>query len=212
MKKIHIFIGLIIFLLTALPAYTLDFLQFDGGLLFIGNTEVESAPSPLLPTLGLTLPFPVLKHPFINLESGFLLFGTYYQFEDERATPVELEHRDFMVLGALVDTRIGIDLKISKAFKMGFYAGLALLIRAPIPLFEDIKSNLGPTLGYFYGKLRFLYPETQITAQMPILENFDIKISLRAYYPLFHLWDGEGLPFMDQFMIGGLIGVVYHMH
>jgi len=29
---------------------------------------------------------------------------------------------------------------------------------------------------------------------------------VRAFYPIFHIWDGENLPFLDQLMIAGSLG------
>lgn len=201
---------LFLLLMICIPVHSLSFIQIDGGLLFIGNTDEESAPSPLIPTLGLT--FPIIDHPFLNLESGFLLFSTYYQYENERATPVELEHRDFWVLGTIIDARFGFEIQITSAFSMGLNACLAFLLRLPVPLFDDVQEVYGSIWGYFYKQVRFFYPETELFAQFAILEKIGLKLSLRAYYPMFHLWDQENLPFLDQFSISGLIGLVFNLN
>ncbi|MBA7698200.1 hypothetical protein ES703_106875 [subsurface metagenome] len=195
-------------LLTAMPVHSISYIQLDGGLLLIGNTEQEAAPHPLLPTVGLTLP--LISGPLFYTETGFLLFGTYYQYENQRATPVELENQGFLVIAALIDARLGLRFSISRIFKLGGSAGLGLLLRAPIPLFPDARSNVGPTLSYFYG-FRFLYPETELFAQIAVSKDFDLKLSFRAYYPIFHLWDGENLPFFDQFMVSALVGIIYYI-
>ena len=85
------------------------------------------------------------------------------------------------------------------------------MIRVPIPLFADVQDEFGGIFGYFYAMARFIYPETEIFTRFTITEDFDLNISIRAYYPLFHLWDGENLSFFDQFMLGGFIGLVYKL-
>ncbi len=188
-------------LTPALDSYTIE-----GGLQLLINTDQDSAPSPLLPAIGFSRPF--WQRGIYTLNGGVLFFGTYYQYQDNRALPAELEHRDFLVLASLVDARIGPEFIINERLKAGAGLGLALFIRLPIPLFDDIKDDFAPLLGYFYGG-RFAYPETEIYAAWKLHDKFEIKTSIRVLYPIFHLWDGENLPFIDQMLISGLIGIRY---
>jgi hypothetical protein len=186
-----------------LPA--LSELEIDGGLTLLGNTDADGAPSPLMPTIGVNLPFGVP----LDLEVGVLAWGTYYLYAGGRAVPAELEHRDFWVLGLLADARVGYTFRISEAVALGARGGLALLLRVPIPLFDDAAANTGPAMGYLYGSLRFVYPEAELFGRFRLTEALGLRISLRGYFPVFHLWDGEGLPFGDQLMVSALVGVVY---
>ncbi len=204
----HFFFLLALALIPLIPIESLQYLQFDAGLHFIGNSEPDSAPSPFLPTVGMT--FPILDHPFLTWESSFLLFGTYYQYENNRANPVEQEHRDFLVPAVLGDTRFGAVLKLGK-FSMGGNIGLALLLRVPIPLFSDISSDWGPIAAYFYAMARFFYPESEVYASYQLDNEITLKVAFRSYYPLFNLWTGEQLPFIDQYMFNLLVGVVWNL-
>ncbi len=199
----------LILLLSVATLGALSALQFDAGVLYIGNSEPDSAPSPLLPVFGMT--FPILDHPFLLWESSFLIYATYYQYSGDRATPVEVEHRDFWVPALLTDTRFGLDLDITKAFALGIDLGLVLLLRLPVPLFDDITGDWSPITRYFYDQARFLYPETEIFARFTVLKNLQLKATLRAYWPAFNLWSGENLPLVDQFMMGVLLGFVYQL-
>lgn len=204
------FAFLVLILLWASPAlWSLSSIEFDGGMVFIGNTDTASAPSPLLPSLGMS--FPILERKFWGLDSGFLLLSTYYQYESGRATPVELENRDFVVFGILADARAGLHVTLGRVVTLGLNGGLVLFLRVPVPLFADAGPDFGPTLGYFYGKARALYPETELFVRFPLMEALDLRLAVRAYYPVFHLWDGESLPFWDQFILSGLIGIVYRL-
>jgi hypothetical protein len=84
-----------------------------------------------------------------------------------------------------------------------------LLLRAPIPLFDDASSQTGAAMGYLYGMARFIYPEVELFGGLRLVEGVALRISLRGYFPLFHLWDGESLPFADQLMVSGLLGIVF---
>ncbi|MQY76699.1 MAG: hypothetical protein GH155_03630 [Spirochaeta sp.] len=199
------FLSLFLFLpLCLTPA--LDSYTVEGGLQFLINSDQDSAPSPLMPTLGFSRPF--WKRGIFTLDGGALFFGTYYQYQNDRALPAEIEHRDFLVLASLVDARIGPEFIINNRLKAGGGLGLALFIRLPIPLFDDIKDDFTPLLGYFYAG-RFVYPETEIYTAWKLNDKLELKTSIRVLFPIFHLWDGEELPFVDQMLISGLIGIRY---
>ncbi|MBN1837557.1 MAG: hypothetical protein JW820_17000, partial [Spirochaetales bacterium] len=90
--------ALVILTAAAAPGLSaLSSLGIDGGLTFLVNTDTAGAPSPLMPTIGVNLPF---GRP-LDLEVGVLAWGTYYLYADGRAIPAELEHRDFWVLGLI---------------------------------------------------------------------------------------------------------------
>jgi hypothetical protein len=110
-----------------------------------------------------------------------------------------------MVLG---DTRFGARLKLGR-FSLGGNLGLAVLLRAPIPLFSDVVDDWSSITGYFYGMARFLYPESEAHVTYTLDNEITLKFTFRAYYPLFNLWTGEQLPFGDQFMFNLLIGFMW---
>ena len=197
------------FLLSGVPLPALNTLELDGGLLFIGSTDEQSAPSPLIPAIGMSFRIPA-KLWIFDVESSFLLTGTYYQYENGRASPAEPEHRDFAVTGILGDARLAYGFPVGKKITLGGDFGLALFLRLPIPLFPDASQDFGPTFGYLHGRLRFLYPETGLFARLAILENLDLKLSLRAGWPVYLIWDGEQLPFPEGLLVSGLIGLIWH--
>ncbi len=93
----------------------------------------------------------------------------------------------------------------------GVYRALeALFLRVPIPLFPDATQDFGRTMGYLHGRLRFLYPETGLFARLAVLENLDLKLSLRSGWPVYLFWDAEQLPFPEGLLVSGLIGLIWH--
>jgi hypothetical protein len=198
------------FLLSGVPLPALDAFELDGGLFYIGSTDPQSAPSPILPAAGVTFRLPGTLWIF-DLESSLLLTGTYYQYTNDRASPAEPEFRDYAVVCVLGDFRLSYSFLKRETFSLGTDFGLAALLRIPIPLpaSPDASENFGSTLGYFYPS-RFLYPETGIFGTYTLSENVDLKLSLRASWPLYLLWDDEDLAFPEGLLVSGLISLIWH--
>jgi len=197
------------FLLSGVPLPALDTFELDGGLFFIGSTDPDSAPSPILPAVGVTLPIQ-RKLWIFNLEYSFLLTGTYYQYANDRASPAEPEHRDYAVACILADIRGAYTFLERESFSLGTDVGLSAFLRIAIPLFSDAVQDFGSTMSYFYV-FRFLYPETGIFGTYGILENMDLKLSLRVSWPLYLLWSPADPPFPEGLLVSGLISVIWQL-
>jgi hypothetical protein len=190
-------------LLSRAPLSALQQLRVEAGLVYQVNSQEDSAPSPLMPAVGVVLPWGGNErwHP----EIGLLTFGTYYRLEGDRALPAELEQREFWVQGLLAAVRLGPDFKLKGELTLGLRGGLALLLRLPVPL-AGAGGDFGGLTSYFYGGLRLIYPEAGLFAALPVQERLTLRLSVRAGIPVFHLWDGEGAPFTDQLLTGLLLG------
>jgi hypothetical protein len=194
-------------ILLAPAAWSLSEVEFEGALVWIGNADPAGAPSPLLPALGVS--FPLVERRLWGVEAGALLTGTYYEYVNGRAVPSELEHRDFAVAVILADVRAGLHLPLGRSVVLSLTGGLIFYLPLPIPLFPDAWSKLGPTMSYML--LRSLYPETEISVRFPLLPSLDLRLGARAGWPILHMIDGEGLPFWDQMIVSGVLGVVYRL-
>jgi hypothetical protein len=69
-----------------------------------------------------------------------------------------------------------------------------------------VKDDENSALPWFYGNGRFFYPETRFFLRWHVSEPVDFLVNLRAFYPVFHFWDGSGQPFWDQLMVSFGIG------
>jgi hypothetical protein len=191
---------------TAAGAWPWDTLEVEGAMIWIGN--VEGAPSPLLPALGLNLPIVARRH--WGFDTGFLLTGTYYGYIGGRAIPVELEYGSpNAVLAVLGDARFSYFVPIGTKVRLAFGGGLLLFLRVPIPLNSGASEDFGQTLMYLLA--RGLYPEIALSVRFPLLQGFDLEVGARAAWPWFHLWDGERYAFWDQLVVSGVLGVVYKL-
>ena len=184
-----------------------DTIEVDGAMIWIGNADPDSAPSPLLPALGLN--FPLIAERRRGLDIGFLLTGLYYEYAGGRAIPAELEQRDYGVLAILGDARYSLFVPIGQRVRLGFSAGLLLFLRLPVPLGADASADFGPSLVYLLA--RTAYPETGLSVRFPLLPAFDLDFKVRAGWPWFHLLDGEPYPFWDQLVLSAVLGVVYKL-
>jgi len=193
-----------------LPAAGLSGLELDGGLVLLGSTDPDSGPSPIMPALGIAFPLGTVG-PFA-LEGSVLLFGTYYEYAqlDDRARPVDLADREFWALGILGDARLRYEWRLGETVRMGADAGLALFLRAPIPLSSEGSEDFGSAFGYLHSRLRFLYPETGLYVRFPFTERLELRPALRAAWPLYLLWDGEQLPFAEGLLLSLTLGFVVH--
>ena len=70
---------------------------------------------------------------------------------------------------------------------------------------------MGPAQSYFFAKARFFYPETTFSVIWQVSEPIGLIFNIRALFPVFHLWDGMGQPFIDQFIIGAGIGIAIRL-
>jgi hypothetical protein len=199
-------------LLTGIPALTfaLSVSELDAnvGLLFIGSAPPSGygAPSPLVQTIGVSLPLRS-KGPFF-LEPSVEFFDTYYEWTGTRAVPTREESGiGFFTIGTLLSLQSGLLYSVSKSIDLGGALGVDFLIRFPFE-FQNTDTDTSDSLMYFYTQGRFIYPETRFITRWHVTDGVTLAFTLRALYPLFHLWDGEGLPFYDQFMTALDIGFV----
>jgi hypothetical protein len=208
--KRKVLVAVLLSAVAASPAFCLSLgeLDINAGLLFIGATDPQAAPSPLVPMFGASLPIEIAA-PFY-LEPGLEFYGLDYMYTGSRAVPTEIEsNAGFFTIAALVSLHATLRFPIAEALEIGGSLGLDCLLRFPLELVNTSAASVegrDPALAYFFGSGRFFYPETRIFLKWQALDFLGLIFSLRAFYPVFHLWDGEGLPFLDQLMLSGTIG------
>jgi hypothetical protein len=207
-NQVCCFMAGVLLLAAVMPLAALDKIRIDAGLVYQVNSEEDSAPSPLMPAAGIVLPWKAFGR--LPGEIGFLTFGTYYRLEGDRALPAEQEHRDFWVQGIMAGLRLGPEFAVGEKLTLGLQGGLSLLLRLPVPL-AGAAGDFGGLASYFYGGFRLLYPEAGLFAELPIRERLSLRLSARAGIPIFHLWDGEDVPFTDQLLAGLLLGFVWRL-
>ena len=194
---------------SSLSALSLDDLDVNFGIIYIGTTDpVASGPSIITPLYGLSLPIQV-SGPFF-IEPMLEFYTTFYQWTGTAVAPAAMENaQGFLTLGTLVSFHGGARWAVSPAITLGGSVGIDFLLRFPIEFLmadQNAAADTGSGLGWFFGAARFLYPEARLFMKWQVTPAIGLVLNVRAWYPLFQLWDGQNLPFPDQFMFAGGIG------
>lgn len=187
-------------------ALRIEHLDIEAGITTLFNSDATGAPSPIvLPEVGISLPL-MFDDSAFHLLPRLAVFGTDYLYTGFRPIPAEVERAQFFVLGISLDILAGYGFAVSESIDMAVRGGITVLIRVPISVDPPYAEESSYYTDYFYGNARFIYPEVEYAVRWKMSEDFSIALTLRALIPLFHLWDGESLPFYDQLMVSGILG------
>ena len=210
---------LVMAMVIALPGAALSALSFDeldanASLVFVGSNPPSGNNLPTLaitPLIGVSVPFR-LSGPFF-MEPGLELLGLYYQWisgSGAALTPSE-SASGFFTIGALVSMQAGVRFPVSPVISLGGALGLDFFLRFPFEFQNQVQSDESSAIAWFFGSGRFFYPETRIFMRWHVSDPVDLLLNFRAFYPIFHFWDGSGQPFWDALMVSGGIGFAIRM-
>jgi hypothetical protein len=199
-------------LALSLPGYALSISELDAnaGLLRIGSVPppATGGPSPIVQYIGVSIPM-ALPSPFF-LEPNLEFFSTYYEWTGTRAVPTSYEAGPgFFTLAGILGIQGGASFPISEKISLGGSFGLDFLMRFPFDFSGDNAqrtAGMDPSLRYFFGQGRFFYPDARFFVRWQLSDWLTLLFNVRTFFPLFHLWDQESLPFIDQFMISAGLG------
>jgi hypothetical protein len=183
-----------------------DYISIDAGMLLIGNSDPQSAPSPIVPSIGVSMPL-VFEGTGFFLLPRLSFTGTDYMISpsSKRPAPAEIENAEQFVFMTFLDVLAGYRFPVSDSIDMGFLAGLSFLFRIPIA-YDPATTDSGQYFAYFYGNARFLYPDTEVYAKWNFTGNLGLTLTLKVLWPVFHLWDNENLSLFDQLVVSGAVG------
>jgi len=237
MSKIakSIYLAALIFFLFSpvLLSADLESIDVKGGVIWIGNEPVDAegkdaAPHPLTTVVGVSLP--IRFSTIFALVPELRYYGLPYGMEYGRAVPVEIEFASWpWVLGFLLEPRAVFDFRLADTLTISPYLSPTFLIRIPVP--NRYSADIDEIAAYQYGMGRFFYPEAGVVLdwrlpfrnRSPLAESLNEEgftgeppyegieihfiVDLNAYFPVFHIWDGEERKFYDQFMASGAVGL-----
>lgn len=222
MKSRRAVVVLIVFLAlpgAALCALSIDELDANASLIFIGSNPPSGVSDPNLgipPLLGISIPIR-LSGPFF-LQPGVEFLAWYYEWIASSGSAVITQAENgvgFFTIGTLISLQGGVSFPVSPVLSLGGALGVDFFLRFPFELqntTDTDKADQSAGLSWFYGSGRFFYPETRFFLRWHISDPVDLLVNLRAFYPIFHLWDGAGQPFWDQLMVSIGIGFGIRLH
>jgi hypothetical protein len=178
------------------------------------NGPRRGAPMPLLPSPGAALACR-LWGPLeaeLSLDLYFTHYG--YDWELERALPVEIENRSAFVLGALSGLQLGMRLPLGNRGALRLYAGPAADLRLvlvaadlnDVDLVEDDPSGApmqtNAVRDYFWEEGRWFFPFAGVGFDFPVNEGFFFGVDFRLWVPVYRYWTGEDLPPLEGWRFG----------
>lgn len=184
-------------------------IRYELGVVAALNLDSGTGTASLVTNiLGASLSFPLAPASRLSFEPGADLYWAYYGEVADRAVPIELENRDAFVLALLLDAPLSYAIPLGEDFRLSLGAGLALDLRVGIKAAEEVADETVAAINtYLWSKGRFLMPSTFLRIEYRLTENFDFGFAARAFWPLYNLWAGEGLPLLDQGIFGGSLVV-----
>ncbi|MDR1932490.1 MAG: hypothetical protein LBQ57_06685 [Spirochaetales bacterium] len=210
-KGLYIFLLLCGFLRVSFPAFgqeeeasggffTLDSLAVFHDTLWLGNSDNDSAPSPIMSQWGFSLTFHVSQRWYFAPELG-LYYGLEYFYRDGRAFPAEIEYADAV---KTLDIFAGFPVfyKFSPDDDFSLFAGTGPAFSFKIPMRTYGKGSAGDVGGYFLENYRFVHWEFTAIFEWNFFSQLAFCVRPRVIVPLYRLWDGEGAPIYDGLMAG----------
>ncbi len=217
MKRIYLVLVCLLLVLggaVSVPALSIPGIDLFGGLVFVGNGHPEGGPSPLLGYWGVGMPVQINENMYFGPELG--MFSTQYQLTSDgtKAVPTEVEYADSLwMISLLLDASFRYLFKVSDTLFLGPSAHLGFIFRIPVLGYGlAAPGSTDPTyrssiISYYYSQFRFFLPGVGFRLYWTALERLGFLFRLTGYFPVFHLWDGEGAPLYDQMIVSGTVGV-----
>ena len=183
----------------------------QGSVLFFPeNNGLRSDPMPILPGFGAGFGLPIIN-PFrleITLDMYFTTYG--FDFTLGRAVPRAWENRSAFVWGSVLGVQAAYFWDLRSNMTLRFFGGLAADLRVVLvapdlndasPM-EEIRKETDAVLRYFWSMGRWLLPVAGTGMDFNLNEKFRLGFDIRIWLPMYKLWTGESLPFIEGWRFG----------
>lgn len=204
-------------LFPAPKAVAVDFFGVDvsgievgSAVLAIRNSVGDSAPEPIVNTLGLSVPFKFQNGLYYRQEISVFFQG--YGYQNGRAIPLESMFDSVIMMAINVNPSFGVDFPLMNdttfgRLTAGAEGGLALITRWPIFFLGKGGADYAiPVSGWFWTG-RFLYPNASASLTWQLWSDYALVFRLTGYYPVYNLWTAT--EWWDNTMLGLNIGLKF---
>lgn len=184
---------------------SMDFI-FDIGPAFYYNKytyiddKLVSSPSPFFDPVTIGILWP--NYTFVSMEPSLSFFSFYYIWHDGMALPGEIENRTVSTLHFMLNLPVVVQLYLkNNRFQLSVGAGiLGRVGLLPGGVQESDSGESGTVASdmelinqWFWDKTRYLYLSTGFSWMYNAYHNVKIGPSVRAYFPIGGIINGEGL-------------------
>lgn len=210
--------------LASYTVFAFDITHAGGslGVLIINNTVPESAPNPVVNTIGGFANFTFTSVP--GFTPGFL-FSTAldilwfnYENRDGIAVPTEAETgggNNVFVIGLLLDIPFGyvfyfgppVTETLPHRFSATLLAGTSFLFRICMngdtteAYASEMEQNRIAVSQYLWGSGRWFYPMLGGKFGIVLQEAFTFTVGVKWYIPIFNLWTPDDNSFFNASML-----------
>jgi hypothetical protein len=172
--------------------------------LWLGNSDNDSAPSPILSVWSVSAEFLISDRWYISPELGF--YEVEYFYRDDIAFPAEIEYADAVrTFDILLCSPVLYRFAPAEDFFILAGSGPAFSFKIPRRTYGDGSS--GDIGGYFMQKARFIHWEITAGLEWKFFTRLAFYARTRFIVPLYRLWDGDDMPFYDGLMAGAGFGL-----
>ncbi|GHV92436.1 hypothetical protein AGMMS50268_29390 [Spirochaetia bacterium] len=191
-------------------------LSFRGTLLIIpeDNGPNRGAPLPVLPSPGAALGYPIWGSlsAELSLDMYFTHYG--YDFELNRAIPIEIENRSAFVFGSILGLQAVGRIPLRENMSVRVYGGPAADLRIVVIAADLNAADLvaddpkgapmqtDAVREYFWGQGRWIFPFLGTGLDYGINSKFLLGLDFRVWFPMYRLWTGEDLPAVEGWRFG----------
>lgn len=215
------FLATVAFLFITASASAVNVTDIDArlGLLLMSNGYVTdsagnqvqfSEVSPLLGAVGGDVALSINSR--FSFRPALDIYGLEYaETASGKVVPTQAETKNAaLVLSLLLSSPFSISWQLNPALTISAGFSPTLLIRFPVISYGS--PDLTAITSYFYKDARFVYPEFDGTFDYAFRTWLHIVVNLRVLLPVFHIWDGESVPFTDQMVVAGSILLRFPLH
>lgn len=168
-----------------------------------------AAPMPILPSPGGSASYSLNK--LCALELSLDLYATDYDYDYTlgRPVPANQEFRSAFVIGALLGVQPVFRFSPGEKITIRVYGGAAADLRICL-LAWDVKGVHQQTgrpvsevpadvFSYFWKSGRWFFPFAGAGMDFAAFGGVKLGFDMRAWFPVWRLWTGEDLPFIEGF-------------
>ncbi len=175
------------------PAFAQHAFFVTAGPLLLVNTDSESAPSPLMFSVGMGAS--LWQQAPLGVQSRISFFTNYYLWRDDEAYPAEIENRTALALSALLDVcAVKTWMRRTQLLQAGAGAAVLARLAAQANGVSGADDEVKSIQRWFWQSYRWLYPELVFSWLHRLPQGrLSAGLEMRFYLPLGSLLSGDGM-------------------
>jgi hypothetical protein len=220
MKRLLLFLfplmlGRAVFPLGAQSFFSkLDYSLRGSILVFPEDNGNASGPTPIMPSLGASASYSLSNLLALELSLDIYAHDYDYDYDLDRAVPADQEFRTSFIIGSILGLQPVFRFRPrGENITIRAYGGLSFDLRICLLAF-DVKGDHHQPPGrpltevsqdifsYMWGGGRWLFPHIGGGMDFAFLESMTLGFDIRVWFPVWRLWTGENLPFIEGFRFG----------